>query len=145
MTTAAAILRTLPWRPRAGVIGVVFTASGRLVLVRHRYVAGWYPPGGGRKRRETPEQAVRRELREEIGLGAWSSITPFAIEEASLDVFVVRDAVYRPRWNLEIAEVAEFDPNALPEGASPRLIRMVSKMTSPGTAARTICLACRAN
>jgi len=41
-----------------------------LLLVRPSYRAGWHFPGGGVGRGETPEEAARRELAEEIGLTA---------------------------------------------------------------------------
>lgn len=45
--------------------------TGEILLVRHCYGDRqvWHIPGGGyRPRRETPEQAARREVREELGL-----------------------------------------------------------------------------
>ncbi len=41
-----------------------------LLLLRSSYRSDWNLPGGGLASGETPEQAVRRELREEIGLEA---------------------------------------------------------------------------
>ena len=54
-------------RPRhQGVVVAVYVGTA-LLLVRSSYRAGWHLPGGG-VRRETPEEAARRELAEEIGL-----------------------------------------------------------------------------
>jgi 8-oxo-dGTP pyrophosphatase MutT (NUDIX family) len=44
--------------------------DGRVVFVRHTYGdrRAWELPGGGLRRREDPEVAVRREMREELGV-----------------------------------------------------------------------------
>jgi 8-oxo-dGTP pyrophosphatase MutT (NUDIX family) len=110
-------LRKLVGSGRSGVHAVPLTGDGKVVLVRLTYAPGWRIPGGGRKRGEAPEQAMLRELREEIGL-----ISHGAIEEL-VDVrpgdpsafFLVRDVVYRPRRSFEVEEVQEFDPAKLPD------------------------------
>ena len=52
----------------AGVSVFVTDLDGRLLLVRHSYgPGGWALPGGGMGRRETPEEAAAREVREEVG------------------------------------------------------------------------------
>jgi 8-oxo-dGTP diphosphatase len=51
--------------------GVVITDErGRVLLLQHRFRpgSGWGIPGGFLQSGETPEAAIRRELREEIGL-----------------------------------------------------------------------------
>jgi 8-oxo-dGTP pyrophosphatase MutT (NUDIX family) len=53
-----------------GVKCVVRHADGRVVFVRHTYGdrRSWELPGGGLRRREDPRAAVRREMREELGI-----------------------------------------------------------------------------
>jgi len=50
----------------------------QLLLVYTSYQAGWQLPGGGVRRGETPEDAARRELGEEIGL-ATSALFPAGV------------------------------------------------------------------
>jgi 8-oxo-dGTP diphosphatase len=51
-----------------GAICVVSRPDGRILLVKPSYRDGWSVPGGLVGRRETPRDAARRELREEVGL-----------------------------------------------------------------------------
>nr|WP_316655262.1 NUDIX domain-containing protein [uncultured Gellertiella sp.] len=51
-----------------GVRAACFDGEGRVFLVRHTYLPGWYMPGGGVERDETVEQALVKELREEGNL-----------------------------------------------------------------------------
>lgn len=49
---------------------LIFNDSGQILLLKHRFRAGsgWGIPGGFLETGEQPEEALRRELREEIGL-----------------------------------------------------------------------------
>jgi 8-oxo-dGTP pyrophosphatase MutT (NUDIX family) len=51
-----------------GVRAACFDGEGRLFLVRHSYLRGWYMPGGGVERHETVDQALAKELQEEGNL-----------------------------------------------------------------------------
>ena len=118
-------LRKMLWlvtgRPRDGVHAVPLTPAGAVVLVRLTYARGWRLPGGGRKRGETPQEGMLRELREEIGLVGHGAIEP--IDDLGPPrrpgdrsaLFLVRDVAYRPRQSLEVEEVREFDPADLPD------------------------------
>lgn len=107
-------------RPMHSVRGIVLTPEGRVVLVRHSYTPGWHCPAGGIGRREDAATAIRRELQEEIGLhqGLFEEVETIADSEEGrsrrLVTFMVREALYRPRWSLEIEEVAAFALDTLP-------------------------------
>ena len=126
--------RRLVWRvagPRMiGVRAIVVDPDdGKVLLVRHSYGAeAWYLPGGGVKRRETIEQAVRREVAEEVAievtgpvrlLGAYSNLREGKSDH--ICVFVVehwRRTDAAP--DAEIAEAVFVDPlpHALPKATS---------------------------
>jgi double-stranded uracil-DNA glycosylase len=55
---------------RDAVRGLVVDDAGRTLLTRFDFRHGsiWTPPGGGVEAGETDDQAIRRELREELGL-----------------------------------------------------------------------------
>lgn len=119
-------LRRLLWLVtgpgRDGVHAVPLTPAGAVILVRLTYARGWRLPGGGRKRGETEQEGMLRELREEIGLTGHGSIEriddllpPPRPRGDRSALFLVRDVACRPRQSLEIEEVREFDPNDLPD------------------------------
>jgi ADP-ribose pyrophosphatase YjhB (NUDIX family) len=118
--------RRLVWRafgPR--VVGVraivVHPDDGKVLLVRHSYGReAWYLPGGGVKRRESIEQAVRREVAEETGLTVTGPVRLLAtysnLREGKSDhisVFVVEHwggTVDDADTDGEIAAAGWFDP-----------------------------------
>jgi len=95
--------------------------------VKLSYAHGWRVPGGGKKSGETPEQAILRELREEIGMQRHCGIKELSgphlhsSDRASGNLFIVRDVEYSPRRSLEIEAVREFYLCKLPEDISPRV------------------------
>lgn len=50
--------------------GFVFNAREEVLLVKHRKLGVWLPPGGHVEENELPDDAVLREIREETGVTA---------------------------------------------------------------------------
>lgn len=100
-------------RPRCARCGWVFYANpvpavialivhrGRVLLARRArppYEGTWDVPGGFLEADETPEQGLRRELREEIGVGVRRArFVGFAIDRYGPRGFAVLAAAYRVR------------------------------------------------
>jgi len=111
-----------------GVRGVALDDRGRVFLVRHSYVPGWYLPGGGVELGETVEAALIRELMEEGGIALGEAPELFGIylnRAVSVRDHVVVYVCRRCRQvkpphlpNLEILEAGFFAPDALPQGAT---------------------------
>lgn len=109
-----------------GVRGVAVDADGRVLLVKHTYLHGWWLPGGGVDRGETTHAAVIRELREEAGVIATGE--PRLLSAHSNEAFFPGDHVLVFRLDAfemaertshgEIAEIGWFHPHALPAGAT---------------------------
>ncbi|MDF7777398.1 NUDIX domain-containing protein [Sphingomonas sp. AOB5] len=122
-----------------GVRAMVLDSQGRVALVRHTFAAGWAFPGGGVKKGERFDEALARELHEEV------AIADFAIERVlgvyhsrreykddHVVIFVVRlpagtEAALAKADAMEIAEVGWFDLDALPEPLSPATGRRIAE------------------
>jgi 8-oxo-dGTP pyrophosphatase MutT (NUDIX family) len=137
--TAAHKLLRAGWfvrRPRTfGAHAMAFTPEGKLILVKLRYARGWRVPGGGRKPGEPADEAVLRELREEIGMTAHGRVR-FACElEEAVDfkrdlaaVLIVEDVLYRPRWTWEVEQVGEFPLDDLPPDTAQSTMRWIDSV-----------------
>jgi len=121
-------VRRVYWRLFNPVtIGVRIAAidNGKVLLVRHTYMRGWYLPGGGLKAGETLEQAARRELREETGLrasnialvGAFTNMQGGQTDHVLL--FLATPEGEASPSSPEIAECRWFALDALPEDCPP--------------------------
>ena len=101
---------------------IVFNDAGQVLLLKHRFRAGsgWGLPGGFLEAGEQPLDALRRELREEIGM-----------EIKDVEVFAARsfrkprqvEVLFRCRangvahpQNMEVELAEWFSLDSLPEG-----------------------------
>jgi len=120
------------WRMRRGMTlgaqGVVIDQVGRVLLVRHSYRPGWFFPGGGVEWGETLEEALARELEEEVGVtldappvlhGVFSNDSNFAGDHIAL--YLVRAWTRRENYRRksEIAEAEMFAPDEVPATTDP--------------------------
>lgn len=122
-----------------GVRGAAFDREGRVFLVRHSYVPGWYLPGGGVDPGETMEEALLRELREEGGISVAGRPQLFGIylnrplsRRDHVALYVCRDVSADPafRATAEIVEFGFFPPHGLPPDATDGTRRRLAEILS---------------
>ncbi|MEP7210616.1 MAG: NUDIX domain-containing protein [Alphaproteobacteria bacterium] len=109
-----------------GVRGVVVDGDGRVLLVRHTYIAGWHFPGGGVEKSETAPHSLGRELIEEAGIVLTEPAQLVSIHANHGSFPNDHVLLYRAdRWTQgkasshgEIAEIGFFDPKAPPDGTT---------------------------
>lgn len=144
--------RILRWRGALkrtvtlGVRGVVRHPDGRILLVRHTYMPGWYLPGGGVDPGETAMEAFAREVEEETGVvldGPPRVVSMFVNPRLGrrdhvvfLEGMAPTDAVLAGP-SREIAELGWFSRDALPEGTTPATLRRLDELFDGRIAERT--------
>lgn len=109
-----------------GVRGVATDDEGRVLLIRHTYVDGWFFPGGGVESGEVAHEALAREMAEEGGVEAEGAPVLFGVYSNAPAFANDHVLLYRvPKWRPcaptsegEIAERGFFALDALPAGVS---------------------------
>lgn len=119
-----------------GVRVVARDPAGRVMLVRHTYLDGWWLPGGGVDRGETVQDAAVRELREETGLIATGR--PRLLSVHSNHRFFPNDHVLvfaveafeagERSSHGEISDAEWFAPDALPADVTPATLRRLTEI-----------------
>ena len=125
-------------QPRFAVTAgaVVRDERGRVLLLKHvlRKGSGWGIPGGFLKAGEQPEEALRRELREETGLEL--ERVELAFIRALRDIHQIEvifraemkaDALARIERGFEIERAEWFEMDALPASVSEDQRRLIGR------------------
>ncbi len=112
-------------KPRTAGARAILVREGKILLVKHTYLESWFIPGGGLKKNETYEQAIRRELQEELGitifdlklLGIYNNF--YEGKSDSIVVFTSENFTEPEMKDKEIEDFRYFDPTQLPDKTSP--------------------------
>lgn len=126
--------------PRFAVTaGAIVTDNrGRVLLLKHRFRpgSGWGLPGGFMEHGEQPEEALRRELREEIGLEVeqLSLFTTRAFRKPKQVEIVFRAQAIgdTDQLSFEIQKAAWFEQGEFPEGLPPDQVRLIKRALNDG-------------
>lgn len=111
--------------------------DGRVLLVRHGYVAGWQLPGGGVDPGETSAEAARREVLEETGFAITGPLRLVGLYHNTLygnrdhvALFHAQGALAERAFvpGYEIREIGWFVLDDLPEETSPATLRRLAEV-----------------
>ncbi len=100
---------------------IITDGTGRVLLLHHRFRpgSGWGIPGGFIKRGEQPDEGLRRELREEVGLELGNlklfKTRAFGKTRQLEIVFCCRAQGETDQLSFEIKRAAWFYPQELPK------------------------------
>ena len=116
------VVRTIAPSYTVGAMAIVERDDGAVLLVRHSYRRKWGVPGGLLQRGELPDVALRREVREEVGIDVDVLGEPAVVVDPDPQRV---DLVFRARVkgdgaearpvSAEILEVRWFPSEELPE------------------------------
>lgn len=127
-------LYNLFWKiinPTTVGVRLILEKNHKVVLVKHTYHKQWYLPGGGVKKGENFEEAIRRETKEELGitlgpiqlLGLYSNF--YESKNDHIAVFSCNDFELVSHTNYEIECIKSFAIDELPNDISPGSLRRI--------------------
>lgn len=127
------------WKPNTLGSRCLVMQDHSVLLVKHVYERWWYLPGGGVKRGESFEDAVRREVQEETGLVV-SSLSLLGLYHSRAEgkndhvaVFVAESFEGSPRTDSPEIEAVGFVPlDRLPADTSPATRRRIAEYLAGG-------------
>jgi mutator protein MutT len=117
---------------------IVTDRRGRVLLLKHRFRpgSGWGLPGGFIEKGEHPEEALRRELREEIGLEV-EQLKLFAVrtfkKPTQVEIVFMAQALGNPEeFSFEIQEAVWFLPGEFPKELPPDQTELIKRALNDG-------------
>ena len=119
-----------------GVRGLGTDGDGKVLLVRHTYMPGWYFPGGGVEWGEVAEHALARELVEEAGVRMTARPVLASMHSNHKGhrgdhVLIYRVTAWEPcppTQHGEIEAIEWFAPDGLPDDLSPATRRRLEEL-----------------
>ena len=114
------IIRTTQQKFTVSAAAVITNAHGEVLLLNHllRPYSGWGLPGGFMTAQEQPEDAIRRELREETGIEL-EHLEMFRVRTIQRHVEILFRATARGDASVQSREILElgwFGIDELPDG-----------------------------
>jgi 8-oxo-dGTP diphosphatase len=126
-------------RPRTRGATAIICYKDEILLVKNTYGKGrWLFPGGGVEKKELPEQAVRREIKEELGISMTEVNllgTHFFTDNFKKDTVWFFESHVDTRSvqpnKKEIAEAEWFRRNKLPTNLAISAVRGLALLNTP--------------
>lgn len=136
VVSMAAFLVKIYWktfRPQTLGVRAILIKDDKILLVKHTYSDSWFLPGGGMKKGETFENALKRELNEELDItvqnlklhGVYNNF--YEGKNDNIFVFIAKDFEILSNTDAEIEYFGFFEYNNLPEKTSPGTRRRIEE------------------
>jgi len=108
---------------RVAVFAII-VRDGQVLLARRRDIGWWNLPGGGMELGETVDEALHREVYEEIGLNVEIVRLVGVYLKPQKDevvlTFLCHPGAGEPQTSTEVSAIGYFAPHALPERTLPK-------------------------
>jgi mutator protein MutT len=121
---------------------VIINEQNEVLLLKHlfRRGPGWGMPGGFLQASEQPKEALRRELREEVGLQIGEleivDVRSFSKPRQIEIVFMGRASGHVESKSIEVERAAWFSTQSLPSGLPKHQRRLIEHVVSDGASGR---------
>ena len=128
------IIRTTQAKFTVSTAAVITNDKNEVLLLNHalRPFSGWGLPGGFVSPPEQPEEAIRREIREETGIEL-DELKLFRVRTVRkhVEILFTAKAIGEPSVNSrEILELGWFDVDSMPENLSVGQKRLIESILS---------------